>query len=79
MNTTESQFSNNVKVIHDPMEERGWHPEEREGRLGAKVNAFDNTDIQQAKEQRWDEHAAKFKTNEARKKGTLPVIKIRSN
>jgi hypothetical protein len=79
MNTNESQFSNNVKVIHNAMEERGWEPEEREGRLGAKVNAFDNTDIQQAKERRWDEHAAKFKTNEARKKGTLPVVKIRSN
>ena len=76
MNPSSPQFSNNVKVINDPWEDRGWRPEEREDRLGTKVNAFDNTDIQQAKDQRWAEHYAKFKTNEARKNGTLPTVKI---
>lgn len=79
MNPNNSQFPiSHVKVINDAMEERGWHPEEREDRLGAKVNAFDLADHQHASEASVKMHATNYKNREMRKNNTVPVVKVKS-
>jgi hypothetical protein len=80
MNTTESQFPiKHVSVIENPLEDPHTTPEERADEMHEKRDALGMYWHTRGNDNAHKNYHAKHVTNEARKNGTLPVVKINTD